>query len=231
MMASLGSRPAGGAGRPRSRPCPAGRCPGARTRADGRGRPRWPRGRRGPSARRGRGASGAGPGPAPCPRCRRRRGPGNAASRLARRRASAGRPRRRGPSTAGSRTTNSLPLPGPSLCAATVPPCISTRLLTSVRPMPSPPSERAIERSPWANRSNSLGSSSGGMPTPGVPDPDDDLVPLAPDGEPDAARRPRCTSPRCSGGSRGSARAGSGRRRAARAPGRSRPSAGASAPR
>ena len=58
------------------------------------------------------------------------------------------------------------PLPGPSLAAATLPPCISASFWTSVRPMPEPPSERASERSPWANRSKIRGSSSGGMPTP-----------------------------------------------------------------
>ena len=39
----------------------------------------------------------------------------------------------------GSRTVNSAPWPRPSLAASTLPPCSSTRLLTSVSPMPSPP--------------------------------------------------------------------------------------------
>ena len=75
------------------------------------------------------------------------------------------RPGRRG-STAGSRTVNSLPSPGPALVAETSPPCISTSFLTTVRPIPSPPSERARERSPCANSSNILGNASGANPTP-----------------------------------------------------------------
>ncbi len=39
----------------------------------------------------------------------------------------------------GSRTTNSLPFPTPSLWAATLPPWSSTRRRTSDRPSPSPP--------------------------------------------------------------------------------------------
>ena len=54
----------------------------------------------------------------------------------------------------------------PSLFAVTLPPCASTSFLTTVRPMPSPPSERASVRSPWAKSSNISGSLSGGMPTP-----------------------------------------------------------------
>src|SRR5690349_16408785 len=46
---------------------------------------------------------------------------------------------------AGSRTTNSLPRPGPSLCAETEPPWRSTRLRTIVNPTPRPPSERSTE--------------------------------------------------------------------------------------
>src|SRR5271166_3028859 len=38
--------------------------------------------------------------------------------------------------TTGSRTTNSDPLPGPSLWASTEPPCISTSRFTSVSPIP-----------------------------------------------------------------------------------------------
>ena len=38
--------------------------------------------------------------------------------------------------------------------------------LTSVRPMPRPPSERAIVRLPWANSSKTWGRSSGVMPIP-----------------------------------------------------------------
>ena len=49
------------------------------------------------------------------------------------------------PKAAGSRTTNSLPLSGPSLAAVMVPPCSSASDLTSVSPMPKPPSERSSE--------------------------------------------------------------------------------------
>src|SRR5688572_32048901 len=38
-----------------------------------------------------------------------------------------------------SRTISSLPRPGPPLRASIVPPCISTRPLTSDSPMPNPP--------------------------------------------------------------------------------------------
>jgi len=41
---------------------------------------------------------------------------------------------------------NSLPWPAPLLATATLPPCISTSRLTSVRPMPKPLCERSIER-------------------------------------------------------------------------------------
>ena len=67
---------------------------------------------------------------------------------------------------AGSRTMNSLPLPGPSLIAVTLPPCISASERAMVRPMPSPPSERARERSPWAKSSNIFGILSGAIPMP-----------------------------------------------------------------
>ena len=53
----------------------------------------------------------------------------------------------------GRRTTNSLPWPGPALLALTVPPCISTSRFTSVRPMPSPPWARLIERFACVNSS------------------------------------------------------------------------------
>ena len=61
---------------------------------------------------------------------------------------------------------NSLPAPGPGLPARTLPPCISTRCLTSVRPMPSPPCDRSSVRSTCVNISKIRGSISGGMPTP-----------------------------------------------------------------
>ena len=91
--------------------------------------------------------SGAGPGCRPRRRCRPRPG-------CARRRPRRGvAPIRRGGSRprlgpAGQRRQPDdelAALPGPSLRASTVPPCISTRLLTRVRPMPSPPCERSSE--------------------------------------------------------------------------------------
>ena len=50
--------------------------------------------------------------------------------------------------------------------ASTVPPCIATRLRTSVRPMPSPPCARRFERSTCVNMSNTDESWSGAMPMP-----------------------------------------------------------------
>ena len=41
----------------------------------------------------------------------------------------------------------------PALCTSTVPPCISTRLLTSDRPMPRPPDARSSRGSSWVNMS------------------------------------------------------------------------------
>ena len=73
--------------------------------------------------------------------------------------------------TSGSRTTNSLPLPSPSLWASTVPPCISTRFFTSVRPMPSPPCDRVAAWSTCTNRSKTAGQHVGGDPDAGVPHP------------------------------------------------------------
>ncbi len=61
---------------------------------------------------------------------------------------------------------NSLPLPGPSLRADTVPPWRSTRLRTIVRPMPRPPCERSSACRSWTNRSKMRGSTSGEMPMP-----------------------------------------------------------------
>ena len=47
----------------------------------------------------------------------------------------------------GNRTTNSLLLArGPSLCAVIEPPCISTRLRTTARPIPKPPCDRTTGR-------------------------------------------------------------------------------------
>ena len=71
-----------------------------------------------------------------------------------------------GCSRAGSRTTNSLPLPSPSLWASRVPPCSSTSRRERVRPIPRPSRERSSERSPWVKRSKMRGSRSVAMPTP-----------------------------------------------------------------
>jgi len=57
-------------------------------------------------------------------------------------------------------------LAGPSLAASTRPPCSSTRRRTRLNPTPRPPSWRSRFRSPWTNRSNTLGSSSSEMPEP-----------------------------------------------------------------
>jgi len=64
----------------------------------------------------------------------------------------------------GSRTANSLPRLRPSLCAVTDPPCSSTRLLTSVRPMPRPPCARSRDDSACTNISKIRSSISGAMP-------------------------------------------------------------------
>src|SRR5215467_4437202 len=61
---------------------------------------------------------------------------------------------------------NSLPMPGPSLRASTLPPCISTNRLTMDSPMPSPLCVFSSDRPTWVNISNTLGSMSGGMPMP-----------------------------------------------------------------
>src|SRR5680860_81257 len=66
----------------------------------------------------------------------------------------------------GKRTMNSLPAPGPLLCASTVPPCISTRRLTRVRPMPRPLRERCSEPSTCANISKMRVSRAAGIPMP-----------------------------------------------------------------
>ena len=70
--------------------------------------------------------------------------------------------------TAGRRTTNSLPFPGPSLRADTEPPCSSTRLRTIVRPRPSPPCDRSSACRSCTNRSKMCGSISGGDADAGV---------------------------------------------------------------
>jgi hypothetical protein len=66
----------------------------------------------------------------------------------------------------GRRTTNSLPCPTPALWASTVPSCISTRLFTSVRPIPNPLTERSSDVSICTNISKMRGSWSAAMPMP-----------------------------------------------------------------
>ncbi len=68
----------------------------------------------------------------------------------------------------GRWTMNSLPLPGPLLWASIVPPCISTRPLTSARPMPSPPCDRSSAGSP-ARTSRRCATDVGGDADAGVP--------------------------------------------------------------
>ena len=66
----------------------------------------------------------------------------------------------------GRCTTNSLPWPSPALRASTWPPCIPTRLRTTVSPMPSPPRARSSDASPCAKRSKTKGRKSAAMPIP-----------------------------------------------------------------
>src|SRR6185369_15176702 len=66
----------------------------------------------------------------------------------------------------GSRTTNSLPRPTPSLWTSTRPPCNSASVLTSVRPMPRPSRDRSSDVSTCANMSNTRGRSAAAMPMP-----------------------------------------------------------------
>ena len=76
--------------------------------------------------------------------------------RPARRRASAVE---RGGPDAGRWTMNSLPLPGPSLFATTLPPCSSTSRFTIARPSPRPPFARSLICGAWVKSSNTRGSS------------------------------------------------------------------------
>ena len=66
----------------------------------------------------------------------------------------------------GSRTVNSAPRPGPSLCTVTVPPCISVSRRTSARPIPSPPCARSDFECTCVNSSKIFGISSGAIPIP-----------------------------------------------------------------
>ena len=87
------------------------------------------------------------PGCRPRPRCRPRPGcgaaPGSAARRRRRRPVP---PPVRGSSDRQADDELAALCPRPSLRASTVPPCISTSRLTSVRPMPSPPCDRSSDR-------------------------------------------------------------------------------------
>ena len=84
---------------------------------------------------------------------------------------------------------NSLPLPGPSLRASMVPPCISTSRFTSDRPMPSPPCDRSSAGVACENISKSRGSTSAAMPMPVSRDGDHGLVARPLGAQPDAAPR------------------------------------------
>ena len=98
--------------------------------------------------------------------------------------------------------TNSLPRPAPSLAAVSVPPCSSTSIRASVRPIPSPPSECASVRSPWVKRSKTRRESLGRDADAGVADPENGLAARP------SLRRRRCDRPaectwrRCSAGCR-----------------------------
>ena len=95
-----------------------------------RRRPRWSRSRAGPAS-------------SPC--CRRCRGCRRRSGRASRCRggwapnSSGTRVGDPAWKTAAGARSKRLPWPGPALVASTLPPCISTSRLTSVRPMPSPP--------------------------------------------------------------------------------------------
>ena len=184
----------GAGGRPRSRPCRAGRCRAARrSGVERRGRVAGPTGRRGRRATSWPAApQEAGQALGRVARCRRPPGRGGG-GRPWRRLAPAGRSTRRRPGAVGQgsgrRTTNSLPWPGPSLwavdaCRRASRPGVCTR----VRPMPRPPCERSSERSAWVNRSKTRGSISGG---------DADAVVAHPERRP--RRRPRSARQRRSG--------------------------------
>src|SRR6185369_9120828 len=66
----------------------------------------------------------------------------------------------------GKRTSNSLPLPTPSLLAAIVPPCSSTSLRASDRPMPCPPCACGLADSTCPNMSKIRSMCSSAMPMP-----------------------------------------------------------------
>ena len=90
------------------------------------------------------------------------------------------------PTTSGRRTTNSDPLPGPSLRASIRPPCISTSRFTSVSPIPSPPCDRSSDRPRPARTSRRCaGSWSAAMPMPVSLHRHHHVAPLPLGGQPD----------------------------------------------
>ena len=188
---------------PRSRPCPAGRCPAGPPRA---GTPRPPSRASGPSwATRTSWPVEPGSSLARLPAAStlssttrmRRRGTARRRPRRSSRRA--GRPP--GPSGAGAGRRTRCPGPGPRSRAATLPPCISTRLLTSVSPIPRPALGAVQGRPTWANRSKMAAEHLRRDPDARVPHADDRLAPVAAGGQVDAAAGRRCTWRRCSAGS------------------------------
>ena len=140
--------------------------------------------------------------PASRPRPARRRRPGSCAA-ASRADAAAGGARR--PSTAAlggrpdrQRHDELAPLPGPSLWASTVPPCNSTRRLTSVSPMPKPPCERdRASGRPGETSRKFARACAAGMPGPLSRMRTMTRPPSRFDGDPDRRRRWVNTWPRC----------------------------------
>ena len=165
MQRRPGSTPRrGAAGRPRSRPCRAGRCPAARPRAGGarppRGRPRAVVGD--PDLVPERASSSLAEAAGRCPRCRRRPGPGGAdAPRRPRSAPSARRPARRRPPARGQPDDELAPRPGPLARGRDA-------ARRAARPASAPASGRcparpgAVERAvAWANSSKIAGQQLG----------------------------------------------------------------------
>src|SRR5690606_2463880 len=67
---------------------------------------------------------------------------------------------------AGSVSTNSLPRPGPSLCAVSSPPCSSTSPRATFWPMPSPCPPSSVDTRLFEKRSKISPNASGGIPIP-----------------------------------------------------------------
>src|SRR5438876_306006 len=96
-----------------------------------------------------------------------RRGPGSNASLVEAVGCRLGRsPAGTSASLSGSLTTKVAPFPSPGLCASTLPPCSSTRCLTSANPRPRPLCALVLELSACVKRSKMKGSTSGAMPGP-----------------------------------------------------------------